>query len=167
MTFIAIDPGTTQSAIVVFDSPQKVLFVATEENDRIENRLRRCCYDWHTVEKKGYEHLAIEMVASYGASVGEEVFETCLWIGRFIGAFNGPTTKLKRHEIKMALCHTMKGVNDSVIRQRLIDLYGGKDKAIGKKKTPGPLYSLRGDEWQALAVAVVWCEQHQKTLAAS
>lgn len=35
----------------------------------------------------------------------------------------------------------------------------GKEKAIGKKATPGPLYGVVGDEWAALAVAVTWWDQ--------
>jgi hypothetical protein len=45
-----------------------------------------------------------------------------------------------------------------VIRQRLIDIWGGKELAIGNKRSPGRLYGLRGDQWQALALAVVWRE---------
>jgi hypothetical protein len=85
----------------------------------------------------------------------------------------------------MHLCHQTKGVNDSVIRQRLIDKYGGKDKAIGGvrcpnckgkgwsgsgrpvcdvcqgekwKHPPGPLHGITADVWQALAVAVTFSE---------
>jgi hypothetical protein len=29
-----------------------------------------------------------------------------------------------------------------------------KDRAIGKKKSPGPLYGIKGDQWAALAVAL-------------
>jgi len=53
------------------------------------------------------------------------------------------------------------GVNDSTIRQAMLDRYGpGREKAIGKKKSPGPLYGIRKDEWQALALAVTFfdCE---------
>jgi hypothetical protein len=45
---------------------------------------------------------------------------------------------------------------DANIRQALIDIYGGNDKAIGNKKTPGPLYGIKGDLWAALAVAVTF-----------
>jgi len=49
---------------------------------------------------------------------------------------------------------------DANIRQALIDRYGpGKDKAIGQKKTPGPLYGFKSHEWAALAVAVTWMDQ--------
>jgi hypothetical protein len=51
-------------------------------------------------------------------------------------------------------------VNDAVIRQRLIDIFGpGKAVAIGTKKVKGPLWGLRSDEWQALALAVTFAER--------
>ena len=158
-TCIAIDPGTHESAIVVFDSPERIVRAERLSNCELETYLR---INMHYENRgEGFSHLAIEMVACYGMPVGEEVFETCVWIGRFLAAFDGPHTKLKRNEIKMHLCHRIQGVNDSVMRQRLIDIYGGKEKAIGKKKSPGPLHGIHGDCWQALAVAVVWWEKNQ------
>ena len=166
-TYIAIDPGTRQSAFVAFSSPQDIHCFATVDNENLELRLREFCYEWCKPAEKltGYHHLAIEMVASYGKPVGDEVFQTCLWTGRFIGAFNGPHTLLKRHQIRQHLCHATAGVNDGVIRQRLIDMYGGKEAAIGRKATPGTLYGFKGDEWQALAVAVTWWEKQQAEAA--
>ncbi|MBV8782506.1 MAG: hypothetical protein JO353_14005, partial [Phycisphaerae bacterium] len=49
---------------------------------------------------------------------------------------------------------------DGNIRQALIDRFGPtKERAIGKKKSPGPLYGMSGDCWSALAVAVTYADQ--------
>lgn len=157
MTILAIDPGTTHSAIVEFhEQTREIIHAAKMTNEHVLQYILKFSHPYQI------RHLAIEMVASYGMPVGEEVFTTCVWVGRFIQAFDGPYTLIKRHEIKLHLCHTVKGVNDAVIRQRLIDLYGGKDAAIGRKATPGPLYGFKADMWAALAVGVVWFERYQK-----
>lgn len=161
MTILAIDPGTTHSAIVEFtEQTREILHAAKMSNEHVRQYILKFSHPYQI------RHLAIEMIASYGKPVGEEVFETCLWIGRFIEAFGGDYTLIKRREIKFHLCGTDKGVNDAVIRQRLIDLYGGKDAAIGRKATPGPLYGFKADMWAALAVGVVWFEKHQPHPAA-
>ena len=63
--------------------------------------------------------------------------------------------RIPRKEVVTALCGSSKA-NDASVRQALIDRYGGKEKAIGKKKAPGPLYGVTKDVWSALAVAIVW-----------
>lgn len=97
--------------------------------------------------------LAIEMVASYGMPVGREVFETCVWVGRFwqrwVSAQVPGPTLVYRKDIKLHLCGSPKA-KDGNIRQALIDRLG----APGTKKAPGPTYGVSGDAWQALAVAV-------------
>jgi hypothetical protein len=103
--------------------------------------------------------IAIEMVASYGKPVGQEVFDTCVLIGRLWQHFKARRPALIfRKDVKMHLCGSIVHVNDGVIRQRLIDLWGGKEKAIGRKASPGPLYGIAKDEWQALALAVTFAE---------
>jgi hypothetical protein len=104
------------------------------------------------------------MIASYGMPVGAEVFETCVWIGRFAerwqhayGYEHVPPRMVYRREVKLHLCGSSKA-KDPNVRQALIDKWGGKDKAIGKKASPGPLYGLTGDCWAALAVAVTAAE---------
>ncbi len=98
--------------------------------------------------------LVIEQIAAMGMAVGAEVFETCFWSGRFAQAWRGPCERLKRHEIKMHLCGNMRA-KDANIRVALMDRFGGS-QSVGKKKTPGPLYGIAGDQWSALAVAVTW-----------
>jgi hypothetical protein len=97
------------------------------------------------------------MVASYGMPVGATVFETCVWIGRFIQAVcevGFPAEKIVRiyrKDEKMNLCHSMKA-KDSNIRQALIDRFG----IVGTKKEPGYFYGFKKDMWAAMAVAVTY-----------
>lgn len=152
MKVLAIDPGTTESAAVVFDGKSFV------ESWKAENSLVR-------EEIRGHSGPVVcEGVASYGMPVGAEVFETCVWIGRFsqVALERGAdAVRITRVDVKKHLCHKTVGVNDAVIRQRLIDIFGpGKDVAIGKKKSPGPLFGISGDMWAAAALAVVWWEKN-------
>jgi len=148
---VAIDPGTTESAYAVMIGKQLEYF-GKLHNDKVVEMI-----EMRVIQG---DVLAIEQVASYGMPVGAEVFATVHWAGRFEQAWRhaqGDTTTVKlvtRNAVKMALCYRTQGVNDGVIRQRVIDLYGGKDIAIGKKKTPGPLYGVSGDEWAAVALGL-------------
>ena len=79
-SYIAVDPGTTESAFVVLtgELPNHFGKVGNEDMLTILNQHKRHC-----------GRMVIEMVASYGKPVGETTFETCLWIGRFIQAWGG------------------------------------------------------------------------------
>lgn len=101
------------------------------------------------ISRGRHSAVAIEMIASYGMAVGKDVFETCVWIGRFIEAATDPVTLVYRKDVKMHLCGTMKA-KDANIRQALIDMLGKP----GTKKNPGPTYGVTGHAWSALAVAV-------------
>lgn len=148
MQLLAVDPGTTRSAYVLMSGRERIAEHGTIDNEDFEYLLRSRSINAH--------HMTIEMVASFGKPVGAEVFETCVWIGRFIGAYGGAFSLITRPQIKQHLCHSFFKVTDGAIRQRVIDLFGGKEEAIGTKKKQGPLYKFKGDQWQALAVAVVW-----------
>ena len=79
-----------------------------------------------------YDKLIIEMIASYGMPVGESVFQTCVWIGRFIQRrLCSEFEYVYRKDEKMNLCKTMKA-KDSNIRQALIDRFGD----VGTKRNP-------------------------------
>jgi hypothetical protein len=69
--------------------------------------------------------------------------------------------------VKLHLCKSTKA-NDASIRQALIDRYGpGKERAIGTKKAPGPLYGVKADVWAALALAVTWHDTREERLKVS
>lgn len=143
MAILAIDPGTERSAFVVLNAGGFPVSFGTVPNIvtiNVIDKWRECT-------------VVVEMVASYGMPVGREVFETVYWIGRFCQAA-GNHERMYRGQVKDHLCRSRKA-NDAAIRQALLDRFGpGKDKAVGVKKSPGPLYGIKGDEWAALAVAV-------------
>lgn len=152
---VALDPGTFQTAIVQWEG-QKVHEAMILDNEQCLTFLRG--------RSKPFT-LAVEMIASYGMSVGAEVFQTCLHIGRIqeIAIVRSiPCHLVYRREVKMHLCGSVRA-KDGNIRQALVDKFGGKDKAIGRKATPGPLYGVSSHLWSALAVAVCFEETHQRT----
>lgn len=153
MQLLAIDPGPTESAALLYDTTERRPSWWVKE----PNALLARTIDYIR-EDRPNALLAVEMVASYGMPVGAEVFETCVWIGRFLERWHGLHQLVYRADVKLHLTHT-RTAKDANVRQALIDRYGpGKDIAVGKKATPGPLYGLTGDCWSALAVAVTAAE---------
>jgi hypothetical protein len=137
---LAIDAGSTHTAFVVWDG-----LVA-----HAKGFMPNC--EFLSLLKSGdlspYDEIAFEMIACYGMPVGKEVFDTCVWIGRFSERCKGPQRMIYRKEVKMYLCGTMRA-KDANVRQALIDRIG----AIGTKKQQGPLYGFKSHLWAALAVA--------------
>lgn len=160
MILVAIDPGPTESAYVLYNGDRPTRF-GKVLNEELLAWLRS--WDHNSGPFLYADHLAIEMIASYGMAVGREVFETCVWIGKYLeAAGRAESTLVYRRDVKLHLCGQARA-KDSNVRQALIDRYGGKDKAIGKKATPGPLYGVSADVWQALAVAVTWSDRQLLT----
>lgn len=149
MSILAIDPGPKQSGWVRYEDGA-VSAGGVDKNDDLLLWMQLNDPDMHA------ETLAIEMIASYGMAVGKDVFETCVWIGRFQQAWHQPESVrlVYRKDVKMHLCGTPKA-KDANIRQALIDLVGPP----GTKKNPGPTYGVKTHAWPALAVAVTVAEK--------
>lgn len=148
MTILAIDPGNRDSAWLQLQDGKPIAH-AKEPNADVLDRLRARSPACGLI-------VAIEMVASYGMAVGKDVFETCVAIGRFAEAceYRGIEVRfVYRREVKLFHCFTAKA-NDANIRAAIIDRFGGKDAAIGLKRTPGPLHGIKADVWSALAIAL-------------
>jgi len=145
---LAIDPGTTQSGWVWLLDGAGVHNSGVSPNAEVLAMIA----DWH-------DKIAIEMIASYGMAVGREVFETCVWIGRFVQAAKNPDAVrlVYRRDVKLHLCGSPKA-KDANIRQALLDIFprtgGGKTPQVGTKSQPGPLYGVSSHAWAALAVAM-------------
>jgi hypothetical protein len=136
VNILGIDPGNVQSAIVLYNTETKTIDMARiQKNEELAGAL---VYFQHT-KIKPY----IEMIASYGMAVGKEVFNTCVWIGRFLQILeiNEPEL-IYRKDVKLTLCNSMRA-KDTNIRQACIDI-------LGKEKTKG----IKKDMWSALAICL-------------
>jgi len=158
---LAIDPGNIESGVVLLDDNLKPIEYGKYTNENVRQELRR------NIKKYGYTlHIAIEMIASYGMAVGQSVFETCIWIGRFkemTEQYNLNVTYIYRKDEKMNLCHSMKA-KDSNIVQALIDRFAPNtpNKGKGTKSNPGWFHGFKSDIWQAYAVGVTYHDMYLK-----
>lgn len=151
MIYIGIDPGPEMSAYCEIETQLNHIRILGKEKISNNGMLVKC-NEWPTKGTK----IGIEMIASYGMPVGKEVFETCLWIGRFIERIGKVPEYIYRREEKINLCGSMKA-KDANIRQALIDRFG----VPGTKKNPGVTYGFAKDTWAALAVAVTLMDKEK------
>lgn len=150
----AIDPGTRASGIVGLhnDGCRVLHSVAERENSAVSEAIRALLFP-----SQGPVTFVVEMVEHYGKDirVGAEVFETCVWIGRYLELAGARGRRLTRRTVKLHLCGSPRAT-DADIRQAILDRYGGKEMAVGTKKAPGLLYGVKSHAWQALALALTY-----------
>ena len=153
LILLSCDPGNIQSAFCLYNTVKKLpIEFCTLQNDEVLliSAFRRA------------KAFVIEKVACYGMPVGETVFETVYWSGRFAEQWDTDWTsansfaRITRQEVKLHLCGQARA-KDANVRQALIDRFGEK----GTVKNKGVLYGIKADEWQALAVAVAYSEIHK------
>ena len=155
MRILAIDPGNTESGYALIDSSNcKPVDIGKIPNDQLLDRL----FEWFDGGEGIVNKVAIEMIASYGMAVGKEVFETCVWIGRFLELLQSHGSNIDlvyRKDIKLHHCGTTKA-KDSNISQALVDRFasGVSNHGKGSKAAPGWFYGFKADIWAAYALAV-------------
>lgn len=147
---LSIDPGNEESAYCFVDKKT----MKSEQFGKVKNEEMLKIIKETDCESID---LVIEMIASYGMAVGKTVFDTCVWIGRFIEAHGYDSSYIYRKDVKMNLCYSMKA-KDSNIRQALIDRFG----IVGVKKSPGWFYGFKSDIWSAYAVAITYLDNLKK-----
>jgi len=144
-TLLAIDPGTTNSAIVIINREKNQITKKSKlSNIELLSDLKTFMAD----------EAVCEMIACYGMPVGKEVFETVLWIGRFIESSKTEINLVYRRDIKLHLCGSVRA-KDGNVRQALIDRWGQP----GTKKNPGATYGIKADIWAALAVGTFYMDK--------
>ena len=144
---LAIDPGTTESAWLVLDIDRMVpVDFKMQTNKKVIDLVE----GW-----RGY--IAIEIIKSYGNVIGDDMLQTVELIGALTHAAEMPPFRLTRKEIVTHICGNPRA-RDKNVRQALLDRFGGRAIAQGKKIDPGPLYGVVRDIWSALAISITAAE---------
>lgn len=158
MKLLAIDPGNIESAFVLMNSAFEPLEFGKVPNDEMAEKV--AMYAGNV-----FLPVAIEMIASYGMPVGREVFDTCVWIGRFSQIAIGqesPVDYVYRADVKLHLCKDSRA-KDSNIMHALIDRFAQHSKSgKGTIKKPDFFYGFSKDVWAAYALGVTWMDAHKE-----
>lgn len=155
---LGIDPGNENSAYALIRT--ETCFPVNYEKLPNRELRHRLLTDQDPIGTEA----SIEMVASYGMPVGREVFETCVWIGRFLEILTRTTGRepelVYRRDVKLHHCHSPRA-NDATIRQALVDRFapGQPNRGKGTKKQPGWFHGFHSDIWQAYALAVATADR--------
>lgn len=147
LRIVAIDPGPTESAVVVYLPEGKVpSFHLKAPNQDLLGVL----WDLGGVQP-AETACVIEQAVSYGMTAGRSMFDTSMWAGRFAQHWKIRTgrevTWISRPTVKLHLCGSVRAT-DKDIREELIHRFG----APGTKKAPGVTYGFAADLWAALAI---------------
>lgn len=150
MKILAIDPANLESAYCIIESNSyKPISFDKIENNKMFDVLKA---------NKDIKKIIIEEVRSYGMSVGQTVFDTCRWYGRFeqFALDTIPDVEVVyicRKDVKMNLCGTMRA-KDSNIRMALIDRFG----VVGVKANQGWFYGFKADVWSSYALGITYLD---------
>ena len=152
-TIFAIDPGNIESGYAIIEMPAFSVIEAGKVNNN--DLLSEIPIITSTVDM-----FAVEMIASYGMAVGKDIFETCVWIGRFLQASSMDANIVYRKDEKLHLCGDLRA-KDTNIKQALINRFAKFDFKTGKgtKKNPDTFHGVSKDAWQAIAVGVTAYEK--------
>jgi len=186
MIVVAVDPGTTVTAIVLMDLASEKLLGRWYLPNRESVDLIRClasgkqpkpyldkdipgsnkkAVDDSIVQKAmGVDNptypkpsfMVMEMVGSYSQAVGRSTFETCIWIGKFIQAF---AEKVGMHSYTLLTRTQSRRCMTGTMRSgdpQVRQAIIARMGEQGTKKDPGPLYGVKADIYAAIAVGLTF-----------
>lgn len=152
LDLLAIDPGNIQSGYVWLRDGKPLLFGIVANAEMLKG-----IDQFFRAEPNNKKRVACEMIASYGMPVGFEVFDTCRMVGRIeervSDGWSGRVQLVYRKDVKQHFCHNQRA-NDATIWQAILDRFGGKAFAVGRKAQPGPLHGITSHCRAALAVGL-------------
>ncbi len=154
---LAIDPGNIESGWCLINDDYSIVYKGKCLNEKL----------LEYIHGNDINHIVIEMVASYGMAVGQTIFDTCVWVGRFkqvaitCGIHN---SLMYRKDVKMNLCGQTRA-KDTNIRQALIDRFSYPQHAAkggkGTIKDQGFFFGFKSDIWAAYAIAVTYLDKQR------
>lgn len=156
MLILSIDPAPVQSAYCIIDTDDYYCI----ECGKVDNKVLVTRIEY----KDGYDRAVIEGVSSYGARVGESVFETCYTIGRLCEAVRRSAGLemeiIKRRDVKHIL-RLPSNTNDRGVIQHLTHRFADGEPNYGKgtKSNPSWFYGFKADIWQAYALGVAYIDR--------
>lgn len=164
MKVLGLDPGSSASALVVWDADR----LRVRQKWKLPNAdLARLLVSFEIEDAIGRDAdttLVIESTSAYtvpggrqGRFMPQQLLETVEWSGYFRRCWHqvgGTVERLDRRKVKLHLLGRASGT-DAHVRAALLELVGPQ----GTKKAPGPTFGMRADLWAALAVAYVWQDQ--------
>jgi hypothetical protein len=161
MHILAIDPGETESHFVIWDTTQ-VKKAWSGDNEDLLRILRDYTKDYLYPDL----FIAVEGYNPRGQRLGHNALSTIEWYTRFFQCVRETSPRLpcsivRRAEVWKHITGKGSGVGDSEIMHTLIDRFGDKPT----KKRPNKVYGdikLRGDQWQAFALAVTVADRLQR-----
>jgi hypothetical protein len=149
---LAIDPGNEKSGYVWMRDRTPILSGVVANTEMLKG-----IDQFFGTDPNREKRVACEIMYPRGMPMSGESMETLIWSGRFIervsDGWHSTVQRVNRHRVKLHLCGSA-AAKDGNVRQAIIDRYGGKEFAIGRKAQPGPLYGIASHIWAALAVGL-------------
>lgn len=152
MLILSIDPAPELSAYCVIDTDDYFCLECGKiRNESLESIIEG---------RLEFDEAVIEGVSSYGARVGESIFDTCYEIGRLWKMLDRKAHILKRREVKRIL-RLPSNTNDRGVIQYLTHRFADGEPNFGKgtKKHPSWFFGFKADIWQAYALGVAYIDR--------
>lgn len=153
MKVLAIDPGDKESGFVIIQPTKDRRLNSKFSLIRHGNIPNFDLLKIITSNSEGVEVGLIEMIQSYGKPVGESIFNTCRWIGKFELRMNDNSWRtalvFRKSIINFHLSSAAVKNPDSLIRKKMMAKYPQESKGITKHS------------WQALGLASMYLESQK------
>lgn len=155
---IGVDPGNIHSAISIYDG-ERIFFCDKVVNSDLF-RLIKEHYEEFSIHRRTPCEVFMETIKSYGMGVGDDVFETCFFIGRMQQRMEDagiPYEMVVRTGIKMHFCKTTRA-KDTNVTTALVDRFDPRREfgkyGKGTVNNRGFFYGMSEDMWSAFAIAL-------------